>query len=397
MDDADLRRRSEEAPGEVTAEDVRRVVADDGVTRDVAISLNVLAERAPETAAAVVEAFADAPDRQGLEVLAAVSNADPDLVAPVAPAVRDALDGDAPEVALAVLASLAADRPEAVTPATERLGRFLTDGYAFEREPAVECCLDLAASAPESLVSIVPALLEVADAEPLETDADIGVDDRELREEVRQQMTSAAMGRNLERANAAAAVEAAANADPEAVRPHAERLAELGTGSDSGPVRAFSLGALAAVAGADPEAARPALDGVAAVLATDEDEVARGKAARVLAAVADADPEAVAAVVSDVAPAADLLAADLAQTRGAGAALLSYLAEVRPEDVAAHAPVLRERAGDADEETYVRGSAVWALMYADPAANREFVRGLAESDPDGDVRAAAAEALELAA
>ncbi|GAB3040333.1 HEAT repeat domain-containing protein [Natronobiforma cellulositropha] len=254
----------------------------------------------------------------GLKVLAGLALDDPERVTPLVDRVIDCLDesyGPARSHAGLVLSLVASDRPDLVEPAIPQLVANLDDPtpmYQYRAARAIAMQLE---STPEAFVEHIDSLVDVL-AEGPEPTMPEPPDDPELKE-------------------------------------HYQKLRER----------------------REPDMLRSAAS----------NEIV----ANVLVEIAKAEPEAFADRLPKFFP---VLSARTAPTRGGAVEVIRYVAEADPAAVTDAVDPLIDVLED--DTTFVRARAIRALGYAEAAEAIEPLRSVAESDHDEDLRELAAETAD---
>ena len=179
--------------------------------------------------------------------------------------------------------------------------------------------------------------------------------------------------------------------EPLAVDTHRDVLVAVLESVDSGAVRVFLVEALGEVAETRPELVVPFV-GTLGDLLDDEDSGVVAAAAWTLGILGESHGQRVADVVATRVDSLERLLSDGEEARVVSIGVLSYVCEHRPESTDRVAETLVEQL-DADSSR-VRAMTALALGHGGIEAAAAALDDLAETDPDEEVRAAAADALD---
>lgn len=260
------------------------------------------------------------------------------------------------------------------------------------REPAILALAKLALERPIAVIPAVDTLLTICHEPviPVDDSTPGGIPDAgphrggALKQERKN--------RDKVRVHAIAGLTRIAAADPAAIRGSVSDVADL-LEDDNHLVRAATCEVLEAIALEFPREVEPFVSALATRIESDGKHPVPWRAADTLVAVGDARPErvghAVAPIVDDL---SKFVESRNAERRLNGVALLADAANVQPEAVESMVPRLRARLEDDDPS--VRASAALALGFAGDVTAFATIAEFAESDPDADVRDAAARSLD---
>lgn len=396
----ELLRRTRDAPETVEIADVVAPLEDEIDRETGARAVLALCEPGPDARSDVIEDLAGYLEKGSVAetpnaafLLGVVAREYPDDARAAVPALAGALDGSTavPGNVLRTLAAIADAEPASVADALPAVGSHLTNGPLPVRRAALAVVASVADADPTLVEPAVPALVDVV------ADAASGpaVGDADLPGHVRGRLQDEAVDTERLQQRAASVLLAVAERDPGAVEGDLPTLRSvLAPGVTVNPrLRGTVLELLETVADADASPVLALTAALVEVVRTEDRLPAlQASAARTLAVLADAEFETVTDAAQPAIPTlGGLLDADDPDVRGAAAGLLSYLAERHPEPVGRQAEALIALLDD--EHIHVRGSAVWALGYADAEGARDALRETATADPDETIRALARDVL----
>jgi len=332
--------------------------------------------------------------------LSAYVDEQPDAPQAVTDALVERFDDDYYVVrkhAAAALRAIALERPEA---AVATLGAL--DGLLDDDRPALtELGLDLLEIALDTDTEAADDSLRETLLSELLARSDLGASvlapeqgGDELSDAAFDQYDTHTQRRQTNRNRLAGHASDALLADPGSVGRHLDLLLEVIDTVDAGAVRAPLIEAIGHASTTDPSGLTPAIAPICARLEdVTVDTGVAASAAWTLGILADPYGERVADAATDHVEALRSLLADDEFARTASAGLLGYVCEYRPEVGSRVTDDLATLLDD--DNSRVRAAAALALGYAGADETAPALQALETDDPDKQVRATAAEALDL--
>ncbi|GAB3025035.1 HEAT repeat domain-containing protein [Natronobiforma cellulositropha] len=250
---------------------------------------------------------------------------------------------------------------------------------------------------PEAVVPIASSMIDfLVIRDWLAEDASDETPGSELREEDGVEIVehSSPRGKQLHAARrfkADTLLSTVAEREPAALVPKIDEFVATAGRDDYDDLRSRILETATLVAETHAEECEAAIEPAADVVATTENAKIRTKATYLLAMVAEAHLETVAETVEPhLETLFEMLESVYSDEQNAAISLLSYVAEVRPEEVDAARDQIVTLLDHHIEG--VRGSAIWTLEYIGDESVVADLDAVAESDPNEDIRDLAAEA-----
>jgi HEAT repeat protein len=320
------------------------------------------------------------------------SEPDTDLLKPLTRRLDDEY-GVARRQAGAALRAMARKDPTVAVTATDRLPALLDGANPRQTKIGLDLVEMVVETDAEAAVDLLAPLLEMLDSLPEMEAGVIPVDGAGMGGggPAYDQYTSSAEQSQRLRIRLAALAHEILVSRPSAVNDHLDAVCTVLETVDAGAVRAHLAEALGHVADGDPDTVASAVAPLGALLADDDQGVVVA-AAWALGILAETHPQRVADVTAGhVESLEQLLSGDEnAQTVSVG--LLSYVCENRPEVVDGISEALVAQL--AADSPNVRAMAAVGLGRAGVTDAAPELRNRAENDPDEDVRAAAADAVD---
>lgn len=400
--------RAESDPASLTAADAVTVLAEGSVS-DILNFRDAFVERAegdPDLVREVTGGLGpvfDADDRErrntAAQFVASLAREHRAAAAPAAADLIGLLDDEytiARKSAAEALQWIGGEEPRHLFPAVEHLPVLLDSELPQTRQTAVVLAWVIAGEDATALTPVVDSLLgvleeQIPEGEPVDVSP---YNANEKADAIRAHQQEMQVDVRQARERAAVVLAAVADAEPSTMGARVDEVMDALDGEVDPLVEGSLVEVLGLVAQHDPDAVADAGAASAAGNLLDHDD--RGlaaKAAWTLAMLAEDRPETVRdAVLPRVESVRDLLDEEESWSRGTAASLLGYLAGADPEAVEPARERLLELLDD--EAPYVRGSAAMTVGDLGGEEVRPRLEALAEEDPDEEVRAAAATALE---
>lgn len=345
----------------------------------------------------------EAPDEgtrvAAMRTLVNLATVEPDAIVSALPEILGHRDDPFAPVrgsALQVLLVLAEKRPEEVIDRLDLLAPYTTDDVPYVGEVAVKTMRSLADNHPDELGTHVDPVIAFLDDPP---EIESGVRQQWLRyhptyRESRELGHVSTSDRERLLTTVAAFVAQLAAERPDAFHEHVSTLGEVIVREPSKYVREHLVKAIGTIAADDPDAASTAIEPVAAVLEDAKSTGLVASSSKTLAWIADGRSREVSEAISDdLSSVVGGLDADDEELIEASAALLSYVAEHKPEAVKPALPRVREMLHS--DEPQLRGLAVWIVCYIGEEEDTERLSEIERTDPNPSVQSAATDAIDI--